>query len=62
MDELQKRRIELLNDMYQSQSEEFKKQYRDNYFELLQYLSRPCIAISFEDIERAKENYKKWIK
>lgn len=34
----QKRMVDILNDMYQSQGIEFKEQYRDNYYELLQYI------------------------
>lgn len=34
----QKRMIDILNDMYQSQGVDFRNEYRDNYFELLQYI------------------------
>ena len=39
MTDVQKELIEVLNDMYQSQSAEFKKQYREHYFALLEYLT-----------------------
>ena len=38
MSEENKHLIELLNDMYQSQSIDFKQRYRENYFGLLEYL------------------------
>lgn len=41
MNERQRQMIERLNDMYQSQSSEFKSRYRDNYFELLDFIYNP---------------------
>lgn len=38
MNEQQKRLVTMLNDMYHSQSDEYKSRYRDNYFELLQHI------------------------
>ena len=39
MNEENKQLIELLNDMYQSQSSDYKQRYRENYFDLLEYLT-----------------------
>lgn len=48
MDEQTKQLITLLNDMYYSQSDEYKSRYRENYFELLRHLMSPsrdyCIS------------------
>ena len=41
MNERQRQMIERLNDMYQSQSSEFKSRYRDNYFELMDFIYNP---------------------
>ena len=41
MDEQTKQLITLLNDMYYSQSDEYKSRYRENYFELLRHLMSP---------------------
>ena len=40
----------MLNDMYYSQSDEYKSRYRENYFELLQQLISPCAHISCAEI------------
>ena len=50
MNEQQKRLVTMLNDMYQSQSDEYKSRYRDNYFELLQHIISPRADISGEEI------------
>lgn len=50
MNEQQKRLVEMLNDMYQSQGGEYKSRYRDNYFELLQHIISPRAYISGEEI------------
>ena len=41
MDESRRQLIERLNDMYQSQGSEFKSRYRENYFELLEFIMNP---------------------
>lgn len=41
MDEQTKQLITMLNDMYYSQSDEYKSRYRENYFELLRHLMSP---------------------
>lgn len=40
----------MLNDMYQSQGDEYKSRYRENYFELLQHLVYPRACISGGEI------------
>ena len=50
MNEQQKRLVAMLNDMYHSQSDEYKSRYRDNYFELLQHIISPRDYISSEEI------------
>ena len=50
MNEQQKRLVAMLNDMYHSQSDEYKSRYRDNYFELLQHIISPRAYISGEEI------------
>ena len=50
MNEQQKRLVTMLNDMYHSQSDEYKSRYRDNYFELLQHIISPRAYISGEEI------------
>jgi hypothetical protein len=51
MNEQQKHLVAMLNDMYHSQSDEYKSRYRDNYFELLQYItSTPSAYITGEEI------------
>ena len=50
MNEQQKRLVEMLNDMYQSQGGEYKSRYRDNYFELLQHIISPSAYINGEEI------------
>ena len=50
MNEQQKRLVTMLNDMYHSQSDEYKSRYRDNYFELLQHIISPRDYISSEEI------------
>ena len=50
MNEQQKRLVEMLNDMYYSQGDEYKSRYRDNYFELLQHIIAPRAYISGEEI------------
>ena len=55
MDEQTKQLITLLNDMYYSQSDEYKSRYRENYFELLRHLMSPssdCYISGEELIER----------
>jgi hypothetical protein len=53
MNERQRQLIERLNDMYQSQSSEFKSRYRDNYFELLDFIYNPnTVQITGESIIR----------
>ena len=42
--------VTMLNDMYHSQSDEYKSRYRDNYFELLQHIISPRAYISSEEI------------
>ena len=49
MTEQQKLLVTELNDMYHSQSNEYKSRYRDNYFELLQHIIAPRAYISGED-------------
>ena len=50
MDEHTKQLITMLNNMYHSQSDEYKSRYRDNYFELLRHLISPHAYISGEEI------------
>ena len=50
MNEQQKRLVTMLNDMYHSQSDEYKSRYRDNYFELLQHIISTRAYISGEEI------------
>ena len=50
MNEQQKRLVAMLNDMYHSQSDEYKSRYRDNYFELLRHIISPRAYISGEEI------------
>ena len=52
MDEQTKQLITMLNDMYYSQSDEYKSRYRENYFELLRHLMSPSrdYYISGEEI------------
>jgi hypothetical protein len=50
MNEQQKHLVAMLNDMYHSQSDEYKSRYRDNYFELLQHIISPRAYISGEEI------------
>ena len=50
MNEQQKRLVTMLNDMYHSQSDEYKSRYRDNYFELLQHIISQRDYISSEEI------------
>lgn len=45
----------MLNDMYQSQGDEYKSRYRENYFELLQHLVSPRAYISGEEIAKQIE-------
>ena len=56
MDEHTKQLITMLNDMYQSQSDEYKSRYRENYFELLQHLVSPRAYISGEEIAKQIES------
>lgn len=58
MNEQQKRLVAMLNDMYHSQSDEYKSRYRDNYFELLQHIISPGAYITGEEIA-AKINKEK---
>lgn len=46
----------MLNDMYQSQGDEYKSRYRENYFELLQHLVSPRAYISGEEIAKQIES------
>ena len=50
MDEHTKQLITMLNDMYQSQGDEYKSRYRENYFELLRHLISPRAYISGAEI------------
>jgi len=50
MTEQQKLLVTMLNDMYHSQSDEYKSRYRDNYFELLQHIISPRDYTSGEEI------------
>jgi hypothetical protein len=50
MDEHTKQLITMLNDMYQSQGDEYKSRYRENYFELLRHLISPRVYISGAEI------------
>ena len=50
MNEHTKELITMLNDMYYSQSDEYKSHYRENYFELLYHLISPCAHISGSEI------------
>jgi len=65
INENQRTLIEQLNSMYQSQSLEYRKQYRDEYFSILEYLvQRPdeyIVSISdktgeFERIKNIQHN------
>lgn len=58
MDEHTKQLITMLNDMYQSQGDEYKSRYRENYFELLQHLVSPRAYISGEEIAKQIESMK----
>lgn len=49
MQERNKQLIELLNDMYHSQSSDFKQRYRENYFEILEYLTWSADKSWFSD-------------
>jgi hypothetical protein len=66
MDEHTKQLITMLNDMYQSQGDEYKSRYRENYFELLQHLVSPRVYISggeiirkYNDLQQKRMNYGK---
>ena len=50
MDEHTKQLITMLNDMYHSQSDEYKSRYRENYLELLRHLISPRVYISGAEI------------